>query len=1138
MQLTALSKACYKSIPVRRRETMVSDKRKQIWRIMKLTVFILLTACFAASASGGYSQITLSEKNAPLQKVFKKIQEQSGYYVLYPAELVRKAGTVTVDVRNVSLEQALKAVLNGKQLSFVISDRTVMIRESEKQLAEQQDPSPSPSIDVRGRVFNDKGEPVKGVTVTVRGTGKATSTDNNGTFTLNNVEPDAVLVFTSVNTETFELRVRGLAELVVTLKNKVTALDDVKIIAYGTTSERLRTGAVNSVKAETIERQPVGNVMMALQGQVPGLNITQSTALPGARVDFNIRGLNSLNPLANFQGSNDPLVIIDGVPFSTDYIILGTTSQTPNNTYTANGGLSTLASINPADIERVDVLKDADATAIYGSRGANGVILITTKTAKLGKPTLTIDLSQGFGKLSRRLDMLSTRQYLDMRYEAYANDGINWQALANKPADLAIWDTTRYTDWQKELLGGTAKFTRANMRYSGGSQQSSYVISTNYWKEGSIFGDQFNDRKFSGSMSFNHRSPNNRFNFDVNAVYTYDDILQPNENIYRNAIYLPPNAPRLYNDDGSLNWENGNFDNPMADFLQTQEITSYNLNSSATFSYKVTKNLTLRAQAGYGKVDFNMVNLTPLASVNPYNSNLSSDLRTGRYIRNNTFNTDLEPQAEYIATAGPGKLTALLGFAVQRRGNENSLIIANKFLSDELMHNYGAASNIQVSPVESYDYRYNAVFARLGYNIQNRYILSLNARRDGSSRFGPGKQFGNFGSAGLAWIFSEEAAIKKAMPFLSHGKIRLSYGTTGSDAIGDYNYLSLYSIRAPLSTFNPPYTVLQPTRLFNPDYHWETKRAADVELSLGFLNNRILATANYYNNRSSNQLIGQALPRTTGFASINGNQNAIVENSGWELQLNTENVKTKNFSWSSNLNVTIPRNRLVAYPDLENSVNRIRFVVGEPVKMQRVYDYIGVDPQTGVNLFRTADGKDTSIMTGSGLAFADQTVYIDLTPKYYGGLSNSFRYKNWMLDFMLLYSQSVRANDISMLSVIPGFQGNITQYVFNNSWRKPGDEALFQRFTQTTNSPVYNSKAISLTENYYSNVWYVRLNNLSLSYDLPGPLLKKLHLASCRLYVNSQNLFTLTNFKGTDPATGVNSMPPLRVLTGGVQLKF
>lgn len=1105
---------------------------------MKLTAFIVLTACLTASASGGYSQITLVEKNTPLQKVFKKIQEQSGYYVLYPAELVRKAGTVTVNIRNVSLEQALKAVLNGKQLSFVISDRTVMIKESKKQLTEQEDLLSPPLVDIRGRVVNDKGEPLKGVTVTVRGTDKATSTDNNGAFVLNNIDADAVLVFTAVNIETFELPVRGRSELVVNLKNKVTALDDVKIIAYGTTSERLRTGAVNSVKAETIERQPVGNVMMALQGQVPGLNITQGTALPGARVEFNIRGLNSLNPLANFQGSNDPLVIVDGVPFSTDYISLGNIFQTPNNAYNAHGGLSTLASINPADIEQVDVLKDADATAIYGSRGANGVILITTKRAKQGKPALSIDLSQGFGKLSRRLDMLTTRQYLDMRYEAYANDGINWQTLANKPADLAIWDTTRYTDWQKELLGGTAKFTRASLRYSGGTHHNSYVISTNYWKEGSIFGDQFTDRKFSGNMSFNHRSPNNRLNFDVNAVYTYNDILQPNENIYRNAIFLPPNAPRLYNDDGSLNWENGNFDNPMADFLQTQQITSHNLNTSATFSYKVTKNLTLRAQAGYGKVDFNMVNLTPLASVNPYNSNFSSDLRTGRYIRNNTFNTNLEPQAEYNANLGPGKLSALVGFALQRRGNENSLIIANKFLSDELMHNYGAASTIQVSPVQSYDYRYNAVFARLGYNIQNRYILSLNARRDGSSRFGPGKQFGNFGSAALAWIFSEEAAIKKAMPFLSHGKLRLSYGTTGSDAIGDYNYLSLYSIRTPLPSFNPPYTVLQPTRLFNPDYHWETKRAADVELSLGFFNNRILATANYYNNRSSNQLIGQPLPRTTGFASINGNQNATVENSGWELQLNTENVKSQHFSWSTHLNFTIPRNRLVAYPGLENSINRIRFVVGEPVLMRRVWDHIGVDPQTGVNLFRTADGKDTSVMTSGGLAFADQTRYIDLTPKYYGGLTNSFRYKNWMLDFMLLYSEGFRENDISMLSVIPGFQGNITQYVFNNSWRKPGDAALYQRFTQTTSSPVYNSRAWSGTEQYYGNVWYVRLNNLSLSYDLSGPLLKKLRLSFCRLYVNSQNLFTLTNFKGSDPVTGVNSMPPLRVVTGGVQLKF
>jgi hypothetical protein len=256
------------------------------------------------------------------------------------------------------------------------------------------------------------------------------------------------------------------------------------------------------------------------------------------------------------------------------------------------------------------------------------------------------------------------------------------------------------------------------------------------------------------------------------------------------------------------------------------------------------------------------------------------------------------------------------------------------------------------------------------------------------------------------------------------------------------------------------------------------------------------------------------------------------------LQLNTENVKSKDFTWTTNFNFTIPRNRLVAYPGLENSVNRIRFVVGEPVSMRRVFDHIGVDPQTGINLYLTADGKETSIMTPSDLAFADQTVYIDLTPKYYGGLTNSFRYKGWMLSFMLRYSESIRENDIAMLSVMPGNQGNITQYVYNNSWRKPGDEALFQRFTQTTNSPVYYSRAFTSTEVYYSKIWYVTVNNVSLSYELPGPLLKRLHLSSGRFYINGQNLYTLTNYKGSDPETSVYSMPRLRVLTAGVQLKF
>lgn len=1105
---------------------------------MRFTALLLLVGSLHVAASGHSQRISLDMKDAPVQKVFREVIRQSSVSIIYDVRLFENAKPVTIKIQDASVEEVIEKCLQGTGLEYSVEGNSVIIKRKPASInfSPVDNNIPPPPIDVRGRVTNVDGEPAPGVTVTVKGTTNATATDAAGEFLLKGVAENATLVFTSANMETHEVRISGRTEVAVSLKTKVSSLDDLKIIAYGTTTERLRTGAVSTVKAEVIERQPVGDVLLALQGQVPGLDIVQGTALPGARVQFNIRGLNSLNPLAAGGGSNDPLVVIDGVPFSAEAITLGSTFQYPNNAYAPDGGLSALAAINPADIERVDVLKDADATAIYGSRGANGVILITTKRAKQGKPSLNVDISHGIGKLTRRLDLLNTRQYLDMRYEAFANDGIDWRTLTNKPVDLASWDTTRYADWQKELLGGAAKFTKANVSYAGGTQQNSFRIATNYRSEGSIFGNEFTSQTFSGQMTFNHRSANNRMGFDVNAGYTYNDILQPNGNLYRVALSLAPNAPKLYNDDGSLNWENNTFNNPLVELDRTQEIKSQNLNTGWTFFYKVTKNLTLKADAGFGRVDFDMVNLTPASSFNPSFS-ISPTSRSGRYGRNITYNSSIEPQAEYRTKLGPGKLDALVGFALQRRTNETHQTFANGFLSDDMMRNYATATNITNVPTQTLDYRYSAVFARLGYNIQNRYILSLNARRDGSSRFGQGKQFGNFGSAGLAWIFSEEAAIKKAMPaFISFGKLRLSYGTTGSDAIGDYQYLSLFSIRRPLGTFDPPYTVLQPDRLFNPDFAWETNRKADVELSLGFLNDRITTTVNYYNNRSGNQLIGLPLPRMTGFASVNGNLRATVENSGVEVQLNAEIIKSQNFSWSSNFNFTRPRNKLIEYPNLETSPHVRSFVVGQPISIRRTYDHVGVNPQTGVNVYRTADGKDTSILSGLGLGFFNQTVIIDLTPKYYGGWTNNFRYKGWNLSFSMRYDYRTRSDGFTGF---PGFEGNIPQYVFNNSWRKPGDVALYQKFTQRTSSPAYYSRAHSITDAYYSDVWYLSLQNLSLSYALPGPLLKKLRLSSCRLYLNGQNLFTVTNFNGADPAAlGATSMPRLQILTAGVNLNL
>lgn len=1085
---------------------------------MRLTLVLTIAACLNASAGTYAQQISLSVKNATLRQVFTAIEKQTGFLIFYNNDVLKETKPVTIDVRNGSLEEVLKAVLKEQSLQYSIVRKTIIIKK-----AAPPTELPSPEIaqtPVNGAVRDTAGMPLMGVSIAIKGTKKGVATDAEGKFSID-APPGSVLVVSFIGYQPREVTVREQAALNIILRRSVSALDETVVIAYGTTSKRLNTGSVTTVKAEDIQKQPVGNPIIALSGRVPGLAMQQTTGAPGAAVRFNVRGLNSLS------GANDPFIIIDGVPFSSSNV-----RANMGSTIGAFGGASPFNAINTADIESIEVLKDADATSIYGSRGANGVILITTKKGKSGKTGLNVNIYHGFGKVSRKMEMLDTRQYLDMRYEAFANDGVNWRASSVTANDLKVWDTTRYTDWQDVLVGGTAKYTNAQLALNGGNQYTQFSLGGNYWKETSVFPGDFRDQKFSGRFGLNHRSVNERLRVEFSTFYTFDDNLLPSFNPYTSALNLPPNAPRLYKEDGSLNWENGTFGNPLASLRHTQSIKSHNLNSSGLFSYRVFKGLWLRTSAGYSKVDFNSTALSPKAAINPFNYFPSQN--SGYYHTNTSSGWNVEPYAEYETLLAGGKLSVLLGSTFQEQVRKTSDISASDFIDDALMNNPASANQVIVSPATIIKYRYNAIFGRLNYNLQNKYIANLTMRRDGSSRFGPGRQFGNFGAIGLAWIFSEENFMKRSVGMLSYGKLRLSYGTTGSDAIGDYAFLPTYSIGQSV----PGYVTLKPDRLYNPDYGWETNKKMDVELELGFLNNRIMLSANYYRNRSSNQLVGIPMPRMTGFASINGNLPATVQNTGLELVLNTTNIKSQHFSWTSSLNFTIPRNKLIAYPGIALSTHATRYAVGHPLSLEMLYDFVRVNPETGVNVYRGQNGKDTSFISSSFFTQKDRTIYVNTGPRFYGGLTNEFRYKNFSLDFLLVYSDKTRNNDIATLPALPGLQNNITVYVFENSWRKPGDEALFQKFTQRTSSSAYRSRTTSSSEAYFMHTYLLRLNNLSLSYSLPQTLQKRLHISNGRVYLLGQNLFTITNFKGVDPEGGTTSMPLMRVITAGIQFNL
>ncbi|HEX4849953.1 MAG TPA: TonB-dependent receptor plug domain-containing protein, partial [Puia sp.] len=348
-----------------------------------------------------------------------------------------------------------------------------------------------------------------------------------------------------------------------TVKMRVSAIDEVQVIAYGTTTKRFNIGNVATVKAADIEKQPVQNPLLALQGRVPGVVVTQMTGINGGAVKVRIQGQNSFR-----ADGLDPLIVIDGVPYPA--------TTTSYMEYVVQGG-SPLNYINPSDIESISVLKDADATAIYGSRAANGAILITTKKGKTGKPKLFVDVQQGWGKVTRHVDMMNTRQYLDMRYEAYKNDGIDLaaQSVSSKNYDLKFWDTTRYTDWQKELIGGAAQYTNINAGVSGGSANVQYLVSATYNRQTTVFPGNFSDKVGGLHFSLNGSSPNQRLRIQLSGSYQYNQNGLPGNDLTQSAVLLEPDAPKLYNEDGSLNWAQtasgrSTWTNPLVNSLYTE----------------------------------------------------------------------------------------------------------------------------------------------------------------------------------------------------------------------------------------------------------------------------------------------------------------------------------------------------------------------------------------------------------------------------------------------------------------------------------------------------------------------------------------------------------------------------------------
>ena len=593
------------------------------------------------------------------------------------------------------------------------------------------------------------------------------------------------------------------------------------------------------------------------------------------------------------------------------------------------------------------------------------------------------------------------------------------------------------------------------------------------------------------------------------------------------AMKLPPNAPPLYNEEGGLNWDANAYNqlvpHPLAYLQRSYESYINNLIGNVVLSYSLRPNLEIKTNLGY--TDINGKSVTKIPK-NSYYPPVAVTLRNASGFSDNSFqNWIVEPQVNWSIQLGNHQLNVLGGTSFLEQKTAALVQSGSGFVSESLMDNLKAATTITISSDRYIQYRYHAVFGRINYQFNEKYILNLTARRDGSSRFGPGNQFSIFGAIGGAWLFSMENFVVNKLPFISFGKLRASYGTTGNDQLGDYQYLDTYTSSGVY--FNV--TGLKPVRLSNPDFAWETNKKFEAAIELGFIEDRILLEASFYKNRSSNQLIGFALPPTTGFTNVQGNMPATVQNEGVEIQLNTLNIVSRNLKWTTSINVTVPRNKLIEFPDLETSPTYANsLVVGEPLSIRKLYVYEGVNTQTGFYEFTDVNDDGT-------LNFEDAEVVGFQGRKFYGGLNNSFEYKGFEFSFLFQYVRQKSNNYITGFGSQPGGLSNQPVYVMDH-WQQSGDISEGQLFTTTLGFPAY-SRLMSTVQSM-GDASFLRLKNLSISYTLPVASLKKINFEKLRIYILGQNLLTFSDYKGLDPETGNSTLPPLSVLTGGFQLTF
>ena len=1082
------------------RNSCMKDK---ILLTVRLTI-ILMLGVFLQVSAGGFAQITLIEKNAPLEKVLKLIGQQSGYDIFFNSKLVKKAKPVTITVKQGTLQEALNQCFSEQLLGYTIESNTIVVFEK-KELPTGAAFLLKQLTDIIGKVLDETGQGLSGATVKVKGAAQSVMTDENGNFRLNNVDDNAILVISYLGYNTQEIKVTP--NLTIKMVPHDANLNEIVVVGYGTQKKSDITGSVASVPKERLSQLPVTNALQAVQGAVSGVNITQSSSVPGSGVSAVVRGVNSIS------ASTGPFLVVDGIPFST------------------TGG--SINDINPADIASIEILKDASAVAIYGTRGANGVILVTTKRGKTGKAAITYNVYGGMENFSHKVQPMGPEQYVQKYADWKAQAGSTDPSVlpnAFEQANHLAGTTTNWLD-EVERQGYIQNHT---LSISGGSEDVKYYISGDYLdQKGVIEGYQYKRGSVRSNLDATLTS---YLTVGLNLFLTSNNSdggrasLTAATQVSPYGTFANPNGTyAIYPMFGELLYIN-----PMLGLVADREERSRNINSSAYAELKpgFLKGLKFRINAAYNDVPANFASYLGRAANNLNGTATVSHAETKNWLIENILTYDKNFKKNHL------DITAL--YSAQQTDFNSSGLTASGFINDEL--SFANLASAATTSGRSFTYKTNLAsqMLRLNYSFDSKYLFTATARRDGYSAFGSGtNKYGVFPSFALGWNISNEDFMKDSK-FINTLKLRGSYGLSGNQAI-DPNATTTTASTARLP-FNGLSTIgVVANVLGNKNLNWESTYGANIGIDFALMNNRLSGSLEAYSTHTKDLLLYRSLPTITGYTRVLDNLGKVA-NKGFEVSLKSQNLTEGSFKWETIGNFSTNKNKIVdLYGDKKDDIGN-KWFIGQPVNV--VYDYVmqgvwqtGESPASQDPIAKPGDLKFADVNGSNTITADDRAILGQTTPKWIGGLTNTFHYRNLHLNIFIQTAQGMLKNNTLLDFRDQGGRQNVAAEI-----------GYWTTANQSNSRPsiAYNN---SRTYGYPAKANYTRIKDVSFSFTAPKKLLESTKLAGLTLYASGRNLATFTNWVGWDPeadydrATGgvpnsINSYPLVRSVVFGANISL